>query len=103
MSGKASLETSTTLLLMVKQEPHNQMAWAEFVDRYSHLIFRWCRAWGLQEAEAEDVTQDVLLELARQMRTFTYDPSGSFRAWLRVIAYRCWCRFVKGRAGRPRT
>ena len=33
-------------------------------------IFRWCRGRGLQESDAEDVTQNVLLDLARQMRTF---------------------------------
>jgi RNA polymerase sigma-70 factor (ECF subfamily) len=102
MAGLGGLDTSTTLLLRVKQEPMNESAWSEFVARYSRLIFRWCRAWGLQDADAEDVTQDVLLELARQMRVFTYDPTGSFRAWLRVVAYRCWCRFVQRRASEHR-
>ncbi|HEU5118222.1 MAG TPA: sigma-70 family RNA polymerase sigma factor [Isosphaeraceae bacterium] len=95
MAEEPGQETSSTLLLRVKQLPHNQRAWAQFVDRYSRLIYQWCRTWGLHEAEAEDVTQDVLLELTRQMRDFTYDASGSFRGWLRVVAYRCWCRFVK--------
>jgi RNA polymerase sigma factor (sigma-70 family) len=62
------------------------------------MIFRWCRRWGLQEADAEDVTQNVLVELSRQMRTFEYDPSGRFRGWLKTVARRAWSRFAEGRA-----
>lgn len=98
MTNHPNLDTRSTLLLRLRQEPTNQLAWSEFVERYGPLIFRWCRRWGLQEADAEDVTQNVLLELARQMRDFVYDPAGSFRGWLRIVAYRCWCRFVDDRA-----
>jgi RNA polymerase sigma-70 factor (ECF subfamily) len=97
MVGERELQTSSTLLSRVKQEPRNQAAWAEFVERYSRLIYRWCRSWGLQVADAEDVTQDVLLELARQMREFTYDRTRSFRGWLRVVSYRAWCRLARSR------
>jgi RNA polymerase sigma-70 factor (ECF subfamily) len=37
------------------------------------------------------------VELALQMSKFEYRPSGSFRAWLRTIAYRVWCDFLKAR------
>lgn len=94
-------DTSTTLLRRLGQDPTNQDAWEVFVDRYGLLVFGWCRRWGLQEADAEDVTQNVLLELAKQMHRFAYDPKGSFRAWLRTIAYRSWCRFVADRQDAP--
>jgi hypothetical protein len=48
MAAESGLDTSTTLLLMVTQEPLNQHVWAEFVERYTRLINRWCRTWGLQ-------------------------------------------------------
>src|SRR5581483_838058 len=101
MAENADLNTSTSLLLRLRQEPTNQHAWDEFVTRYARLIFRWCRRWGAQEADAEDVTQVVLLELARQMRGFVYDPGGSFRGWLKTVAYRAWRRSVerRGRIG----
>ena len=51
------------------------------------LIHRWCRRWRLQEADAQDVAQDVLLKLHGRMATFNYDPSGSFRAWLKTLAH----------------
>ncbi|MCE9566296.1 MAG: sigma-70 family RNA polymerase sigma factor [Planctomycetes bacterium] len=91
------ISTSTTLLRRVAAEPTDDAAWDSFVDRYGRMIFRWCRRWNLQDADAEDLTQGVLLQLARQMRGFRYDPDGRFRAWLRTVAYRAWTRFLETR------
>jgi RNA polymerase sigma-70 factor (ECF subfamily) len=44
----------------------------------------------LQHADAADVTQAVLLKLAQGMRTFVYDPSRSFRAWLKTLTHHAW-------------
>ncbi len=95
MASAPELDTSTTLIRLLSESPPNQLAWNQFVARYGPLIYRWCRKWGSQQVDAEDVTQNVLLELARQMRSFAYDRKQSFRGWLHVVAYRCWCRFVK--------
>jgi RNA polymerase sigma-70 factor (ECF subfamily) len=103
MEVEGDPDTDTTLLLRVKQEPRNQAAWVEFVARYGRLIRRWCRAWGLRDAEADDLAQDVLLELVRQMRDFAYDRRGSFRGWLRVVAFRCWCKSVRDRLREDRS
>jgi RNA polymerase sigma-70 factor (ECF subfamily) len=97
MGHDTELETSTTLLRRLRRDPADESAWGDFVDRYGRLLYAWCRHWGLNPADAEDVCQDVLLELARQMRGFVYDPNGRFRGWLRTVAYRSWCRFVAGR------
>ncbi len=77
--------TSETLLGRLCQSPDDQSAWDRFVERYGPKIYGWCRQWRLQEADAEDVTQNVLLGLARKLRTFAYDPSRSFRGWLRTL------------------
>ncbi len=98
MAGVTGSDTSVTLLRRLRRDPADQEAWAEFVERYGRMIFRWCRRWGLQEADAEDVTQNVLVELSRQMRTFVYDPAGRFRGWLKTVAYRAWCRFAESRS-----
>ena len=97
MAAETETQTSTTLLRQLRDNPLDGAAWDRFVERYGLLVYRWCRHWGLQEADADDVSQNVLVELLRQMRSFTYDPSGSFRAWLRTVAYRGWCRFVQAR------
>jgi RNA polymerase sigma-70 factor (ECF subfamily) len=96
MAGTDS-DTRLSLLGRLRALPTDQAAWSEFVDRYGCQVYAWCRQWGLQEADAEDVTQGVLADLARQMRTFTYRPSGRFRSWLRTIAHRAWCDFLDGR------
>lgn len=97
----ADSRTNTTLLRRLRHAPTDQAAWREFVDRYGRMIYRWCRRWGLQEADAEDVTQNVLLELARQMRTFEYERGGSFRGWLHTVAQRAWARFLESRQRTP--
>lgn len=97
MSDDSDWQTSTTLLRRVGQSPTDEVAWTAFTDRYGRLLYRWCRQWGLQPADAEDVTQMVFVELARQMQRFVYNPQGSFRAWLRTVAQRAWARFLETR------
>jgi RNA polymerase sigma factor (sigma-70 family) len=84
------LKTSLTLLGRLGRDPKDQAAWSEFVARYGPRILRWCRGWRLQESDAEDVTQDVLLKLNGLMARFVYDPSGSFRAWLKTLTHHAW-------------
>jgi RNA polymerase sigma-70 factor (ECF subfamily) len=97
MDSAPDQATSPTLLSRLRHSPADQAAWDEFVERYSPRIYGWCRRWNLQEADAQDVTQDVLLRLADKMRTFVYDPSGSFRGWLRTLVHHAWHDFVRKR------
>ena len=58
-------------------------AWREFFDRYGKLIYGFAIKAGLSNAEAQDVVQETLLAVAKQMPGFRYDPAkGSFRRWL---------------------
>ncbi|GAB5406688.1 MAG: sigma-70 family RNA polymerase sigma factor [Aureliella sp.] len=82
-------QTSLSLLAKLKGETSGA-SWDEFVRRYQPRIMSWCRRWGLQECDAQDVSQNVMLELAKQMHTFEYQPGGKFRAWLKTIARRAW-------------
>jgi RNA polymerase sigma factor (sigma-70 family) len=84
------LKTSLTLLGRLRTDPNDQAAWSEFVARYGPRILQWCRGWGLQESDAQDVTQDVLLKLNGRMARFVYDPSGSFRGWLKTLTHHAW-------------
>jgi RNA polymerase sigma-70 factor (ECF subfamily) len=98
MDGPHDSGTRITLLGRLRRDPTNQAAWAEFVDHYGVKIFAWCRKWNLQESDAQDVTQNVLLKLARKMAEFTYDPSRSFRAWLKTLTHHAWSDFLESRA-----
>ena len=65
--------------------------------RYGVQILNWCRKWKLQEADAQDVTQTVLVKLAEKMRTFSYDPTRSFRAYLKTLTNYALCDFLESR------
>jgi RNA polymerase sigma-70 factor (ECF subfamily) len=97
MDVRADSGTRITLLGRLRRDPTNQTAWAEFVDHYGAKVYHWCRRWGLQEADAQDVTQNVLLKLARKMSEFTYDPSRSFRAWLKTLTNHACSDFLESR------
>lgn len=93
MTASDGHTTSLTLLVRLKTDPTDPATWDEFVGRYSPMILRWCRNWGLQAADAQDVSQNVLLALSQQMTRFEYRADGRFRSWLKTVAYRAWCRF----------
>ena len=64
-------------------------AWREFHDRYGLLIRGMARRQGLQDADCDEVVQDVLTALAQSMPGFQYDPKrGMFRAYLKTITVR---------------
>jgi len=85
MADEQLYTTSITLLASLA-DAADQQAWNRFVEQYSPRIFFWCRRFGLQETDAADVTQDVLLKLLGAMREHQYDPArGSFRGWLKTV------------------
>jgi RNA polymerase sigma factor (sigma-70 family) len=97
MDRRNDSATRVTLLGRLRRDPTNQTTWAEFVEHYGTKIFLWCRKWGLQEADSQDVTQNVLMKLADKIRTFQYDPSRSFRAWLKTLTHHAWSDFLQSR------
>jgi RNA polymerase sigma factor (sigma-70 family) len=92
-----SSRTSVTLLGRLRHDAEDQAAWGDFVARYQPKILEWCRRWRLQESDANDVTQAVLLKLSRLMATFAYDPSRSFRGWLKTLTHHAWRDLVAER------
>jgi RNA polymerase sigma-70 factor (ECF subfamily) len=61
----------------------DQAAWREFEAKYRDLLLRYCRARGLQQSDAEDVRQLVMMNLAKALRNFEYAAEkGRFRSYL---------------------
>ena len=73
MASGSATRTGSVLLLLLGN-PTDAECWTNFVDRYAPKIYGWCRQRGLQEPDAEDVTQEVLTQLVQKLRTFSYDP-----------------------------
>src|SRR5262249_54796700 len=77
--------TRVSILMALRNDPGDQSAWSAFVDRYGPQIHAWCLRRKLQDADARDITQMVMLRLVRNLPNFAYDPSRSFRGWLRTL------------------
>lgn len=82
--------TTPVSLLQKLSRPENGEAWGEFVELYTPLMLAWAKRLGLQDADATDLVQDVFVLLLRKMPEFVYDPSKSFRGWLRTVATNEW-------------
>jgi RNA polymerase sigma factor (sigma-70 family) len=81
-----SLATRFSLLVRLR-DPRDDRAWAQFVELYAPLVFGFARKHGLQDADAADLTQDVLQAVSGGIRRLDYDPRrGSFRGWLFTVA-----------------
>jgi DNA-directed RNA polymerase specialized sigma24 family protein len=95
MAEETDQSTNSTLLGRLQQAPtRDAAAWQEFVRRYGRQVFQWCQRWGLQPADAEDVTQAVLVKMLDRMATFRYDASESFRGRLRTVTHNAWKKFI---------
>ena len=89
-------ETDLSLLKKLRMRPTDEVAWREFVERYGEKILAWCRNWGLQDADAADVTQVVLVKMVKSIGKFDKQV-GSFRAWLKTISHHAWYDLIKTR------
>jgi RNA polymerase sigma-70 factor, ECF subfamily len=79
------IPTSISLLDRLKVARSNDSDWNRFEALYAPLIRRWIgRIPGLGH-EVDDVSQEVLLVLIREIPQFDRRREGSFRAWLRQV------------------
>ena len=57
--------------------------WQEFFETYWKLIYSVARKAGLSDAEAQDVVQETVITVAKNIGKLGYDPGvGSFKGWL---------------------
>jgi len=92
-----SVLTRPSLLARIKDTGDRQ-AWAEFVDIYAPLIYGYALKQGLQDADAADLTQEVLGAVARSAARLDYDPRrGTFRGYLFRVVRNELCDFGTAR------
>ena len=78
-------KTRQSLLIRLRQ--NSQDAWSEFLEIYEQAIIDYARRRGLQDADARDVTQEVLAAVDKKVEQWKDDPSiGKFRGWLFRVA-----------------
>lgn len=78
-------KTRQSLLLQLGKQSDD--AWSEFLVIYEKALYRFCLAKGLQDADAQDVLQDVFTAVIKRISTWNPDSNkGSFRGWLFRVA-----------------
>jgi RNA polymerase sigma factor (sigma-70 family) len=82
------IPTRQTLLRRLK-DCSDQDSWKQFFEIYWRLIYRTALRAGLSETDAEDVVQETIIGLTKQLPDFNYDPKvGSFKGYLLTLT--CW-------------
>lgn len=84
-------ETRASLLLQM-QAGDDSDAWQQFVSIYRPIIYRLARQRGLQDADAQDLAQQVLLSISNSIERWQKnDETVRFRHWLRRVAKNAIC------------
>jgi RNA polymerase sigma-70 factor (ECF subfamily) len=90
-------DTPISLLERLRLRP-DPASWERLLALYAPLIRGWLRGYGLQPSDIEDLSQEVLATLLRELADFRHDlRRGAFRRWLRTIAVNRLRTFWRGR------
>lgn len=96
MSGNAPWPTTSATLLKRMRKSADGDAWYLFVQVYAPLVYKYCRKHGLQDSDANEVTQIVLVQVSRVIGRFEYNSErGKFRGWLGLLTRRSIGHFVQ--------
>ncbi len=77
--------TRASLLVRLRDQ-RDEQAWRQFIDLYTPMVYQYARKQGLQDADAADLSQEVLRVVAGAIGRLEYDPDrGAFRNWLFTI------------------
>jgi RNA polymerase sigma-70 factor (ECF subfamily) len=93
--------TSLGLIERLKHATPNASEWRRLRDIYAPMIRRWLSRLPNLHDEVDDLTQEVLVVLFRELPSFERRRDGSFRAWLRQITVNRMFAFCKTRRKQP--
>jgi RNA polymerase sigma-70 factor (ECF subfamily) len=84
----AELPTTRPSLLVRLRDARDRDAWRQFVQLYGPVVYAYGRRRGLQDADAADLTQEVLRAVSTALGRLAYDRRrGGFGAWLFTLAH----------------
>jgi RNA polymerase sigma-70 factor (ECF subfamily) len=78
------METSVSLLERLAGTPSDD-DWGRLDALYRPLLRGWMARAGVPASDVEDLVQDVLFVVSREVAGFERQRQGAFRAWLRTI------------------
>jgi RNA polymerase sigma-70 factor (ECF subfamily) len=94
------METSASLLERLRT-PSDEAAWRRFDNLYRPYIKRWLLRDPTLRDEADDVAQEVMTVVVRELPGFQRRQSGAFRCWLREITVHRLLAHQRARGHRP--
>ena len=94
------METSVSLLERLAGTPTDD-DWRRLHDLYQPLLRAWIARAGVSPADADDLVQEVLLVVFREVAGFERRRQGAFRAWLRTILAHRMRDYFRGQKYRP--
>ena len=96
-----SPDTQPSLLVRIREGSDTE-AWSHFVEAYTPAVYSFLQKEGLQDADAADLTQEVMVSVASAIKSFDYQPKhGRFRGWLFTVVQNKLRNFWRARATRP--
>lgn len=94
-------ETSLSLLNRLRHSPESE-TWDRLVELYAPLIRAWLRKYDVQHSDADDMVQEVLLAVSKDLGKFDHGGQpGAFRGWLKAILVNRLRKFWRARDRRP--
>jgi RNA polymerase sigma factor (sigma-70 family) len=94
-------ETSLSLLTRLRRSPESE-TWNRLVDLYAPMLRMWLRKYDVQDADADDLLQEVLLAVSEDLGDFEHcGQPGAFRGWLKAILVNRLRNFWRARDRRP--
>jgi RNA polymerase sigma-70 factor (ECF subfamily) len=94
-------ETSLSLLNRLRSSADSE-SWNRLVALYAPLIRAWLRKYDVQDSDADDLLQEVLLAVSEDLSKFDHGGQpGAFRGWLKAILVNRLRKFWRSRDRRP--
>ncbi len=84
MSDRSPEPTSLTLLKRLIQGG-SDADWQRLLTLYRPFIGKWIQSFPRLNDQADDILQEVLIVVMRELPAFEHRRTGSFRKWLRLI------------------
>ena len=94
------METSGSLIECITGKP-TEDDWRRLDDLYQPLLRAWMARAGVADSDADDLVQEILLVVFREVAGFEWRGQGAFRAWLRTILAHRVRDYFRGQKYRP--
>jgi RNA polymerase sigma-70 factor (ECF subfamily) len=96
----ARMETSLTLLERLGGKPTDQ-DWQRLAHLYQPLLRAWLVRAAVPAADLDDLSQDILLVVFREVGSFDHRHAGAFRGWLKTILLNRVRNFFRSKGRHP--